>query len=391
MTVAAVGGTGGVWSKVTSFFRRWISPPTGGTARGDYAAGQRIRAWIIIGLAVVVLLASLIAYGLAHCWMLAGLTVFAQGCVWYPVTTASSMSQRALDWGLWSLIGTMLFTLQEAAGFYRQLPRGTAQAPAASLEGQPAFDAYWPWYVATLLRGPIIAVMLMLLLSSAASSLFGATPTDGVPGLNTSGLDSRVAVALACILGYYHRVARNLLDGLVKRIFTGSWNDANLRFVIKPEAVEAALGESIALETSPRTDVEWTASQGVISATGVYTAPDKSGSAGETVIITAKPPNAAHQARSLTVPLVPYRIIGPDAIRLLDVETSVQFRMSPVLAGTSWMIAPGTDGHINSTTGLYTASCRQKRTATTVTVIAEANRPGEPRTRREKVVTLIAY
>ncbi len=330
---------------------------------------QRTRAYLILALVSGVFALSLFLYLLSHCWLLAGRPLGIGGCEWYPVNATSGMRYRAWDWVLWSLLGTMVFAMREIAEYFRKLAPAAAQAPTRP-ELSADFVRYTPWYIATLFRGPFLSLAILLLLSSASFGLTDPTGGEATFTINVGDLDHRVAVALAAVLGYYHRVARNVLDGLVKRVFGAAWAELNLRFEIAADRDHVPFGESLALRTVPANDVLWSASQGAITESGVYTAPASAGAAGTPAVITATAKGAPLISKTHTLTLVPFRILGPDEITLTEREQVYAYSVSPGRVGVKWSLIPSQVGQIDECTGVLQTVPKGDEPTGTLTVMA---------------------
>jgi hypothetical protein len=298
--------------------------------QGRRARGLKIWLFILLGVA-------LLLYLFFHLWAFdppEELMPFN----WIRIDTASGISKRALDWVLFSLIGTLIYLLTEIAKNY---PNITSTAK----KKESSFIEYTPWYVTTLVKGPFIAVIILLFFYTAEFKLTG---DDGSLGLNLdfSELDHRATVLLASVLGFYSRVARNVLDNIMKSLFSKAWAEAHEEFEIDPGSANVILGGSKAFQTSPHTDVVWAASAGTIGTDGVYKAPAEDTALGTTAMITATSKGAATITRSAVVNIVPFTIIGDEKV-VIGSPDSYNYHVEPAESNEiEWKLSPKEAGKI---------------------------------------------
>ncbi len=277
---------------------RAISSP--GTITGldeqnsQYISRQSKRARLLLWMFVLGLLLTIFFYVAAHLQVQGEAPKALQ---WVTVSSTSEWQARALDWVLWSLAGTLVFLLLEVANHYPAIWNQSGKATQP-----PSFEEYTPWYLANLIRGPIIAVVILFFFDAADLRLTGPGDTTGVSFV-MKGLDHRVTLLLAFVLGFYSRVARRVLDGIVRSLFGRAWAEAHEEFEIEPAEKVVALGGVTLVRTKPATDVIWAASLGTVDATGKYTAPESGEYAGATVVITAVSKGTYPVAKSTAITL----------------------------------------------------------------------------------------
>lgn len=207
---------------------------------------------------------------------------------WQPVTVESKLWTRAYEWVLWAVGGTLVYLIAEVGTNYHSLEEKISSAikkakakQDASRDANDTMDVEWPlsfrdyipWYVSTLVKGPIIALVILLFFNAADLELTGTE--DAAFRFNFAELDHSTTLVLAFVLGFYSRVAREILNGIVKNIFSRAWAEAHEEFEITQEETEILPGKSTTFRTSPPTEVVWAATEGSINATGMYTAPSK--------------------------------------------------------------------------------------------------------------------
>ena len=279
---------------------------------------------------------------------------------WRPLTQVSEWQEIALDWVLWSLAGTLIYLLFEIGRYY---PVIGENAPKRTW----SFIEYTPWYLVTLVKGPIIAVVILFFFKEAT---LGLTGDEGAFRFDFSKLDHRVTLLLAFVLGFYSRVAKHVLDGIVKSLFAGAWAKAHGEFEIEPSEAKVVLGETMVFKTTPTTDVVWAASLGTIDATGKYSAPKQPEHCGAKVVITAVSTGTQSIARSATVTLVPFKIEGPTEVELGPEPMQYAYRVSPAADKVTWAISPKAGGGSIDDKGVYTAPSEKEAKTDKVTITA---------------------
>jgi hypothetical protein len=308
-----------------------------------------IQWWCIAGLFV-----SLVLYLAFHLWLFDPPTKGSL-LIWYGVTTKSGISQRALDWTLWGLIGTFVYLLTEVTVHYRDIER---DAPKNF-----SFLAFTPWYVSTLLKGPFTVLVIMLFFNAANLNLTGTNSNNPAIAFTFSKLDHRVTVAIAFVLGFYSRVGRSVLDNVVKSLFPKAWAESHLSFEIKSREKQVVIGESAIFETSPKTDVVWAASLGSIDAAGKYTAPTRMEDCNKTAVISAVTTDKQSIARATVVELLPFRIRVEPGAEVLEHGAEYTF-IAPAEYEVKWS---ATNGNMNEKDGKFSADPNPELQEVTIT------------------------
>lgn len=298
---------------------------------------KTIQLWCIIGLIITIIL-----YFAFHLWIL-DYPGYLLPVTWYDVTTRSGISERALDWALWGLIGTFIYLLSEITYHFRDIEKNAPK--------KQSFIEYTPWYISTLLKGPFTVLVIMLFFNAANINLTGTNGDTPAIAFKFSDLDHRVSVALAFVLGYYGRVGRQVLDGIVKSLLPKAWAEAHENFEIKPKDTIAVLGESAIFETSPKVDVVWGTSLGSIDATGKYTAPVNFEDCNKTAIVTAVSTGKQSIARSASVEILPFKINMTPSADLIEHGVEYAF-LVPTEFQVEWS---ATNGNMDRKTGKFTA------------------------------------
>lgn len=309
---------------------------------------ERARAVSLGRWGLCILVATCLLYLAFHFWWLNPST-YGQ---WYAVTATSARSQRALDWALWGLGGTLLYLMTEFASRYATLGKESKNPAEVT-----SFINYTPWYISTLIRGPVITVVIIFFLNAANLNLTGpGTGGGSAPSafsFNFSALDHTVTLFFAFVLGFYSRVARAVLDSIMKSLFPGAWAEAYEDFDIEPSEVKVVIGETKSFKTKPAKVVDWATSLGTIDTSGKYTAPQES-ECGARASVTAV---SGRIARTAVVTLVPFEITGPQSITLQDPSQPCSYGVSKPKSGVNykWALSPATGGGtINPTNGVYT-------------------------------------
>jgi hypothetical protein len=236
-----------------------------------------------------------------------------------------------LTWVVASLIGATLYLMGQIATFYPKIN----DKPDADNQNDFVKSSYW--YATTLLRAPILTVVIMWLLinlsvnmgggntlaeaaanttgNAQAGSTADATGTVGEGlgiSVNFANFPDIVNLGIAFILGFYSRVARKQLDILAKYLFTRAWALAEMGFEVSASTPDTILlGETYTFKTEPKMDVVWTTNVGAIGAeSGVYTAPDKAENYDNNAVILAYLRNEPTSTKAKEVALKLFRITG---------------------------------------------------------------------------------
>lgn len=310
-----------------------------------------IQRWCLAGL-----IATILVYLAFHLWFFE-LPEKWYLLNWYGVTSESGISQRALDWALWGLIGTFIYLLTEITFHYREIAKNSPI--------DQSFLAYTPWYVSTLLKGPFTVLVIMLFINAANLNLTGIDGDNPAIAFNFSALDHRVSVAIAFVLGYYGRVGRQVLDGIVKSLLPKAWAETHENFEIKPGDAQIVLGESTLFNTSPKVEVVWAASLGTIEATGKYTAPVGADYANKTAVITATSTGAQRITKSSILEILPFKINIEPAVDLIEHGKEYTF-LVPADLKVDWT---ATNGDIDTKTGKFIAGTQPSVREVTITAV----------------------
>lgn len=339
-------------------------------SENDYVTRQSRRAWMLLWCYIAGLVTTAVLYLAFHLVLLEP----ENALKWYAIDVDSGMSERALDWVLFSLAGTLIYLMVEVGHHYQAI--GDSARERSDPDVYPvSFLEKTPWNIVTLAKGPIIAVVILLFFNAADLKLTGANNQDPAFAFDFSELDHRVTLLLAFALGFYSRVARNVLDQIVKALFGRAWAEAHEDFGIEPSEAEVVLGETTVFKTKPATEVIWAASLGTIDAkTGRYDAPKEYTHCGATAVITAVSTGTPAMARSASVKLVPFKISGPDRVQI-DQEYSYSVSKPPEAGEVEWSLSPDPAGGKIDKKGKYTAP-KAPPSGNTVTV--KANIKGKP-------------
>ncbi|MBN1814406.1 MAG: hypothetical protein JXA14_21380 [Anaerolineae bacterium] len=257
--------------------------------------------------------------------------------------------QQYLDWLLASLAGGSLYVLANIARFLPKVKTKEAQ-----------FRAFTGWYLSTVLRGCIIALVVLWFLTKVSFSIGGGADGGGGAGVAVDFTDMPgiVLSAIAFILAFYGRVARNQLDEIVRFLFPRAWALAHEAFEIVPKGGKVIFGGQLQFRTDPVADVTWTVEgQGSIDGTGLYTAPQRSDSVtpGTRASIRAALRTDPSISRVATVTLVPFKVVGEEIMGYgASQELSVDGAPS---AGVKWILEPDSAGKLDTSTNVYSAPC----------------------------------
>ena len=127
----------------------------------------------------------------------------------------SGSQDRWIEMVYWTVAGTLVFLLCEIKAHY-VLPYGQNQQE--NQDQYRNFIGYTPWYVVNLFRGPFIAVVILLALSSISFEAIGVS-------LDVNSAPITVWVVLAAILGYYARLANEQLELVAGYLFKSAWEN----------------------------------------------------------------------------------------------------------------------------------------------------------------------
>ncbi len=244
---------------------------------------------------------------------------------------------RWLELGFWGVIGTLVFLLSEIRRWYDRIG-----------ESGCSFIKFTPWYVINLVRGPIVATLILVALTSIEGQVLGVS-------VSFTEAPFTLLVFLAGVLGYFSREARDQLEILVERAFPEAWARTRGGLSVLPKTLSLALGEAKRFTVEPDQDVVWShtpAEKGTMSADGTFTAPADQQFKGDRIKILATsvrdPDRYAGATVTLTSPVLRIKPVNPSA----KFEQQVQFQVDPDVA-VNWSVE-GSLGKI-SAKGVYTA------------------------------------
>ena len=224
-----------------------------------------------------------------------------------------------VDWMMTALVGSLLYALSNVAAWYHR--------------AKPLYVRFTPWYMSTILKGPLVALIILLFLTSVDVDIAGLS-------LDFTNLGVNVLLVAAFVLGFYNRVAREQLNLIVKALFGKAYSLAEETFAIVPGNIQVVFGQTQQFKTEPGTQVTWLASAGSI-VDGLYTAPKApDAKSGQEVQITAVPEDANIPRAVAKVILRPFEIQGKTNIAYeakekyqVTTQESVNWTASPVLPG----------------------------------------------------------
>ena len=271
-----------------------------------------------------------------------------------------------LDWMLASLAGVLLYIMANVANYYQSSIRSKKYRSGRAKD----FIAFTPWYISTIIKAPVIALVVLVFLTNLNIEIAGLT-------LDFTSLNPALLLMIAFVLGFYSRVARKQLDHIVKSIFGKAYSEAEEAFTLIPSKATVLFGKTQKFSTSPYTDVTWVATAGTIQ-DGVYTAPTDPREAvpNKNVLITAVPTDPNIPRSTATVTMLPFNITGDKEITYGETKTYQvdpdQKPDDPNDAGVSWSAAPDVQGAaVKEEKGslVYTAPTKEKAEAAGVEVI----------------------
>jgi hypothetical protein len=143
---------------------------------------KRIGDGLVRGLLLVIVLAAIAEFALR--------VYVPRGATW-------------LEWLAVSLIGVCAYLLSNVAFWYHR-------------EGVD-FKAHRPWYIATATRGPLIALAVLVALTNIKFTGELASTFDF--GVDFGNASEAVLLVAAFLLGFYSRLARDILEKIASFIF----------------------------------------------------------------------------------------------------------------------------------------------------------------------------
>jgi hypothetical protein len=320
-------------------------------------AGQRekTRGWLIIGSILTLLFVTVVGWILMHHpddwrWYI-GEIAGEQGQVKDIVgeqvrageTAGESGSTRDfrrepwqwLDWLAASFVGVLIYILAQAAYWHQK--------------EDSDFITYTPWYISTAVKAPVVAFAIMLFLNNVSAEVSGLS-------INFSELEPAGLLAIAFVLGFYGRVAREQLNQLVKALFGKAYSTAEEEFTIEPATAQVVFGRSVLFATLPYSQVTWLASAGQI-VDGLYTAPANGDGVkhGQVVQITAVPKDPNVPSAVARVTLVLFEIVGSAKAAY---DTTEGFQVVPK-HDVTWSVTPAINGAKIDGNGNYRTPTRE--------------------------------
>jgi hypothetical protein len=270
------------------------------------------------------------------------------GLEWARADLYNSPPWQWYEWLLSSLIGALLYALVNIAYWYHQK--------------HPRFVAFTPWYISTILKGPIVAFIIMLFVTSVSLEISGLD-------VDFADMNRAPLLVAAFALGFYSRVAREQLNLIVKALFSKAYSRAEEEFSIAPQGAQVRFGQTVVFRTVPTTDVTWLASAGKIE-NGTYTAPKKEDAkSGQVVQITAVPEDPDVPRATAELTLVPFEIVGKDRIAY---EATESYQVAPEQAGgVTWAVSPEIRGSSIDDKGVYKAPTEARVDKATIKAISK--------------------
>jgi hypothetical protein len=218
---------------------------------------------------------------------------------------------RWVELAFWCIFGTLIFLLSEIRRWYDKI-------------GEPgtSFIKFTPWYVINLVRGPIIAILILVFLTSVQGEILGVK-------ISFTEAPFSLLVFLAGVLGYFSREARDQLEILVERVFPEAWARTRGGLSVSPRTTSMALGEAKRFTVEPDQDVTWShtpAEKGTMSADGTFTASPNQSYVGNEVKIKAASARNPDRYSKATVTLV------SPALRIKPENPNVKFEQTQKLS-----------------------------------------------------------
>jgi len=243
---------------------------------------------------------------------------------WVPRQGALSY----VDWLLASLAGGCVYALANVARFLPKIKTEEAH-----------FRAFTGWYASTVLRGCIIALVVLWLLTNLDLTI-GEGSEVGL-NLDVENVPEIALTAAAFILGFYGRVARAQLDEVTRFLFRRAWLKANEQFEVVPRKIKVVFGKQFQFRTDPIASVAWSAGKGTIDGAGLYTAPQSSeATAGTNVLIRAALQLDPSLSSVATVTLVPFRVVAQKSYMAYGTSQQMSVDGAPE-EGVSWECSLG--------------------------------------------------
>jgi hypothetical protein len=245
------------------------------------------------------------------------------------------LGEQYLDWLYGALLGVLLYAMSTVAKFYPRIK-----------EEKAYFRGYTMWYVSTIVKAPIFAVVTLWLVTKLNIDL-GAQGAEGGGAGITLDFDSLPPIVLwgaAFILGFYARLGREQFDLIAKFLFPKAWTLAEEEFeVVGPADGKVLLKDKYSFKTDPTAEVVWSAYKGTVDPeTGIYTAPD-AGDHDEAVVRAALKSEPAVSS-FVKVQLRAFKITGGTEVEVNgQLALSVTTKLEDVQNATyEWEVNPST-------------------------------------------------
>jgi hypothetical protein len=256
----------------------------------------------------------------------------------YPYAWSVGAS-RWLELAFWAWIGALLYLLSNIASYWRV----------------GRYLEFLPWYLATLVRAPIVALLLLAFITSVDAQVFGIQ-------IAVSEAPIELLIFLAAVLGYFGNVAFEQLKMLVEKIFptAAARSLPYRRLSISPASARLAPGETKEFKALPDRDVVWNWEPhdlGALSQSGEYTAPATLDPTRRTVFIQAVSARDSSEWEVAVVTLAP----APALKLTADPQVLTAGKASVLTAlpheKVKWELNPADRGKIEATaeaSGKYT-------------------------------------
>lgn len=302
------------------------------------------RGWLIFWLSLGLLLLTVVGWVVMH-------TVTGKWVGPDSATVFGKAPWQWVDWIVVALAGSFLYVLVSSAHWL--------------IQSKPNFKPFSAWYLATVVKGPILALVILLFLTGVKVEVSGLA-------LDFTKLGPAILLVAAFLLGFYGTVAREQLNQIAKAVFPKAYGTAEEQFNIVPGKVRVGPGMSVALKTSPYTEVTWKVVGGGSIVDGLYTAPQAdAGQAGQVIQVVAVPKDPNISAAVATVTLTAMVINGLDKVAY---RALAQYQAAPEpVGGVDWSFVPPIPGAAISEAGIFTAPTQaeaEKAGARGVTIVA---------------------
>jgi hypothetical protein len=127
---------------------------------------------------------------------------------------------RWIEFVFWTIFGTLAFLMSEIKKFYPRLYQENLNPDDNNVAKKRNFVKFTPWYAVNLFRGPFIALVILLAVSSISFEAMGIT-------IDVNSAPFFVWIVLAAILGFYARLAEKQLDLIAAYFLKAAWEKTN--------------------------------------------------------------------------------------------------------------------------------------------------------------------